>query len=112
MNTEKPEKKGRDLTDDEKKEMRMGQELYEMTQSFGWKTVFKWLEERAYHSWVDPRGMDEEKWKFAELGAFFSADAAKQLIQDIQRAVDRAEYLGKVASGEIVEGERIRIGKN
>lgn len=109
----KPEKKGRDLKDEEKVEMREGQQLYEMVQSAGWKIVRRWLDDRAYHSWVDPRTIEgaeaEKEWKWRELNAFHSADVAKQIMDDIQRMVDRADYLGKVASGETIEAQRMKI---
>ena len=105
--------KGRALTEEEKKEMRIGQELYEMTHTAGWKTVFKWLEDRAFHTWADPReieGSDPQKqWMWRELNAFYSASNAKDLLDKINQMIDRSEYLGKVVSGEIQEGKRMKI---
>lgn len=106
-------KKGRDLSEDEKQEMYRGHQLYEMTQSQGWKVLLEWLTDRAYHTWVDPREIEgdnpKEVWMWRELNAFHSADVSKQLLKDIQDAVNRAEYLGKIESGEITEGVRMRI---
>lgn len=102
--------KGRPLSEEENKELREGQSLYEMDQSSpGWQVVKGWLEDRAFHSWVDPRETkSKEEWEWQELNAFHSADVAKQLLIDIERAVERADYLDKVAKGEIEE-KRMRF---
>jgi len=107
----KIEKKGRELSSEERKELRLGQELYETVNSSGWKnTIVKMLEDRMYHSWVDPRSTNaKEEWLWRELNAFHSADVAKQLIEDIEKIINRSEYLDKVAKGEIVEGKRMKI---
>ena len=96
------EKKQQELTPEEEKELRDGGSLYEMTQTAGWQKVRQMLEDRAYHSWVDPRNTTSEKeWVWQELNLFHSADAAKQLLEDIEKAISRADYLAKVKSGEI-----------
>ena len=95
------------LTPEEEKELREGQELYELTQSAGWKVIERWLQDRAFHSWVDPRTIDtpngssKDEWIWRELNAFHSADVAKQLLEEIQKSIGNAEYLNKVKSGEI-----------
>lgn len=105
-----PDKKGRELVEEEKKEMRMGQEVYEMTQTAGWKHIEKMLEDRAFHSWVDPRETETEKeWMWRELNLFHSADTAKQLIEDIRAMIGKAEYLADVESGKIIEGQKMKI---
>jgi hypothetical protein len=104
------EKKGRDLNEEEKKEMRLGQDLYAMTQMPGWTIMEQWLKDRAFHSWVDPRDTNsKEEWDWRELNAFHSADVSKQLIEEVSRAVARADYLGKVASGEIEDAKKFKI---
>jgi len=104
------DKKGRDLNEEEKKELRIGQDLYSMTQTGGWMTVLEWLKTRAFHSWADPRETNSrEEWEWRELNAFHSADVAKQLIEEVNRAVARADYLGKVASGEIEDAKKFKI---
>jgi len=109
----KEEKKGRELNKEEQEEMRLGFDLEDMTQSPGWKVFLGWLEQRAFHSWVDPRtieGTDPQKqWEWRELNAFHSADVAKTLIEDISTAVDRAHYLKSVELGEIKEAQRMRL---
>ena len=106
----KQEKKGRELNRPETKELRDGQSLYEMTQTSGWEIVKKWLEDRAYHSWVDPReARSKKEWVWQELNLFHSADVAKQLLIDIQRAIERSEELDRIRKGEIREAERMRI---
>jgi len=103
------EQKGRPLTDEEAREMRMGFDLDEMTRTAGWKTVITWFEDRAYHSWIDPRGMKKDEWEWAELNAFHSADVSKQIMEDINKLIQRAHYLHGVNVGEIKESKRMRI---
>lgn len=93
------------LLPQEEQELREGQELYEMTQSAGFQIVQKWLEDMAFHSWVDPRtveGPDSEKeWKWRELNAFYAANNARELLERIQKAISSSEYYEKVKSGEV-----------
>ena len=104
------DKKGRQLTDDERKEMRYGQELYETTRTMGWKHIEAMLEQRAHHTWADPRETNSEKeWMWRELNLFHSADVAIKLIEEIQRAVARADYLGDIESGKVVEAQKMKI---
>lgn len=104
------ERKGRDLNDEEKAELRKGQQIYEMTQTAGWKIVEQWLKDRAYHSWVDPRETSsKDEWDWRELNAFHSADVSKQIIEEISRMVAKVDYLEKVMSGEITDAKKFRI---
>ncbi len=101
---DKPEeKKGRDLSQEEDIEWREGSALYEMDQlNAGWAFVKKILYDLAYHSWVDPRETaSEDEWKWKELNAFHAANNAKELLDIIQEKISRADYLGKIKSGEI-----------
>lgn len=92
----------------EEKELREGQALYEMTQSAGWQVIEEWLKDRAYHAWVDPKGMPKEDWEWAELNAYHAANNARELLEDINKAISKADYLDKVKSGEIaVKGFKI-----
>lgn len=103
-------KKGRDLTEEEKKEVRYGQELYETTRTLGWKHIEAMLEQRSLHAWTDPRETTSEKeWLWRELNLFHSADVASKLVEEIKRAIARADYLGDVASGKVVEGMKMKI---
>ena len=103
------EQKGRPLTEDEAKEMKMGFDLEEMTRSAGWKTFSSWLDNRAHHTWIDPRGMSKEEWDWAEVNAFHSADVSRQLVEDVEQAVTRAHYLHSVNLGEVKEYKKMKI---
>jgi len=87
------------LTPEEEKELREGQELFELSKVPGFKILEEWLNDMAYHSWVDPReieGPDAEKeWKWRELNAFHAANNARELLERIQKSVSRSEYLDK-----------------
>ena len=98
------------LNEAEEKELRDAQTLYEMEKSnAGWQIVKKWLEDMAFHSWVDPREVEDRKaWEWRELNAFHASNVAKEILENIRKAVDRAEYLQKVKTGEI-ERKRLTI---
>lgn len=97
------EKKGRELAPEEEKDYREGMALYEMDQTNpGWAVIKKILEEFAFHTWVDPRATESRaEWEWKELNAFHAANNARELIDLIQTKISRADYLGKVKSGEI-----------
>lgn len=94
-----------ELLPQEQDDLRVGQEIYEMTQTAGFAHLKTWLEDMAYHSWVDPReieGEDPEKiWKWRELNAFHAANNARELLERIQKAISQSEYYEKVQSGEV-----------
>ena len=101
------EKRGQDLTAEEEKEFRDGSALREMVElNAGWQIVKGMLETLAFHSWVDPRTIDKpsgssrEEWEWQELNAFHAANNAKELLNEIENLISRAEYLGKKKSGE------------
>jgi hypothetical protein len=102
------------LTRAEEQELNEGQALYELTKTEGFKVIENWLNDMAYHSWVDPReieGPDAEKeWKWRELNAFHAANNARELLERIQKSVSRSEYLDKKKKGEIDLG-RMGIGR-
>lgn len=93
------------LTDIEEAELREGQSLYEMTKTPGFEVLKKWLEDMAFHSWVDPREIDGDDpkkiWEWRELNAFHAANNARELLERIQKAVSQSEYLEKKKKGEI-----------
>lgn len=100
-----------ELTPQEEKELREGQELYEMTRSAGWSVVQTWLEDLAYHSWVDPReAADKKDWEWRELNAFHAANNAKELLERVQKSISQSEYYEKLKSGEIVR-KQMGIGR-
>ena len=94
-----------ELKPEEDKELREGQEIYEMSQSAGWGHIKRWLEDLAFHSWVNPIEIDspnpEETWKWRELNAFHAANNAKELLEKIQKSISHFEYLEKIKSGKI-----------
>ena len=99
-----------ELNDQEEKELRDGMSLDEMVKSSsGWKIVSKMLEDMAFHSWVDPMGMQKDEWMFAELNSYHAANNAKQLLEEIAKAISRADYLNKVKYGEIERHGPMRI---
>jgi hypothetical protein len=108
FDNDRQDKKENKLHEEEERELREGQELYEMTQSAGFRVLKGWLETSAYHSWVDPRGMNKEEWEFAELNAYHAANNAKELMEAIAKSISRSEYLAKVKSGE-VERKQFRL---
>lgn len=87
----------------EQKELREGQELYEMTRTSGFEILRKKLEDMAFHSWVDPRETDNEKeYLWRELNGFHAANNARELLEWIQQMISQSEYLQKKKSGEIL----------
>lgn len=93
------------ITPQDEQEMREGMELYEMTQSAGWRIVEQWFKDRAFHTWVDPRQIEgvqtAQEWQWRELNAFHASNNAKELLEQIARVISRSEYLQKLKSGEI-----------
>lgn len=101
--------KGRPLSAGELEELRDGQSLYETTQTAGWQVLKRILENLAYHSWIDPRDCKSKKeWDWQELNAFHAANNAKELVETIEKAVERADYLDKVKKG-LIQEKRMRI---
>lgn len=97
------------LSPQDEQEMREGMALYEMTQSAGFAVLRKWLEDRAYHTWADPRETNNpQEWQWRELNTFYASNNAKELLESIAAAVNRSEYLQKVQAGEITTG-RMKI---
>ncbi len=102
------EKKGKELNDEERIELRDGFALEEMTSGPGWKLVEKMLEDRAFHTWADPRVVGSEKeWVFQELNSFWSSTNAKELLEEIAMKISRAHYLDMVSKGEIETGKMV-----
>ncbi len=93
------------LNDQEEQELLEGDRIFEMTKTSGFEVLRTWLEDMAFHAWVDPReieGDDPKKiWEWRELNAFHAANNARELLEKIQKAVTQSEYLGKLKSGEI-----------
>ena len=98
------------LNEQEEQELVEGQALYEMEKNNpGWQIVKQWLTDAAYHSWVDPRETkNKEEWDWRELNAFYAANNAKEILENIAKSISRSEYLDKVKSGEI-QRNKMRI---
>ena len=98
------------LNEQEEQELAEGQALYEMDRNNpGWQIIKKWLVDAAHHSWVDPRTTKNQKeWMWRELSAFHASNNAKEILEEVAKAVSRAEYLDKVKSGEI-QRNKMRI---
>lgn len=102
------------LNEQEEKELRDGQSLYEMVKSSsGWQIVKTMLEDMAFHTWIDPREIEgaadsQKEWMWRELNAFHAANNAKEILDTINKLISRSEYLEKVKNGEIVR-QRMKI---
>lgn len=91
-----------ELNELERKELNEGQSLYEMTKTAGFEILRQKLEDLGYHSWVDPRDVpDRQEWEWRELNGFHAANAARELMEWIQKSISRSEYLEKKKRGEI-----------
>lgn len=90
----------KELNKDQAKELVDGQAIKDVTKMPGWAIIEGWLKSRAIHSWVDPRGISKEDWEWAELNAFHSADVAKEILVEVQEAINKADQL-----------ENYRLGK-
>jgi hypothetical protein len=101
--------KGKELNDEERKEVQVGFALEEMDKTNpGWQIVKEMLKDRAFHTWADPRATKSEReWMFQELNSYWSATNAKELLEDIAMRISRAQYLDKVAKGEIETGRMV-----
>lgn len=98
------------LTPEEQVLLSEGQALYEMTQSLGFKTLRRQLENLAFHSWVDPRETgSKEEWVWQEMNAFHAANNAKEILEWIQKTINDAEYLNKVKNGEVKRNQAMTI---
>jgi hypothetical protein len=100
---------GKGLKEEEEQELREGQVLYELTKSEGWQVLLHWLEDRAFHTWSDPRETNSlEEWTWREVNTFHAATTAREQLDFINEKVNRAEYLTKVKNGELTRG-RMKI---
>ena len=100
--------KGRALTDIEERKMTDGFSLEEMTKTPGWKILTEILSMMPM-SHVDPRGMTEQEWKFAELNAFWQGEVAKTLLDSIGLMIQEAHELHMQKVGESKGPQKFRI---
>ncbi len=98
----------RPLSAEQLKELTDGMAIRETLTTSGWKIIEGWLKSRSFHSWVDPRGLSKDEWEWAELNAFHSADVAKQLLADIQEAIDKADQIENYRAGKL-EPKKMKI---
>ncbi len=99
------------LNEQEEKELRDGQSLYEMTKTAGFQIVKQKLEDVAFHSWVDPREAPNEKeYLWRELNGFHAANNAREFLEWIQEQISRSDYLDKKKKGEL-QINPMRVGQ-
>jgi hypothetical protein len=102
------------ISEDEERELRQGQDLYEMTKTSGWAVIEQWMKDLAFHSWVDPREIEnshdsQKEYLWRELNAFYAANNARELLERVQKVINQSEYLHKVKTGEIKRGVAMKI---
>ena len=101
---------GKELTEEQGKQLSDGMALREMTQTKGWQILEGWLKSRAFHSWVDPRETKSKKdWEWQELNAFHSADVAKELLEDVNEAMGISDELDDIRTGKETMGTGLKI---
>lgn len=101
-------KPGRELTDQEERKMQDGFALDEMTKTPGWKVLSEILGLMPM-AHIDPRGMKEEEWKFAQLNAFWQGEVAKTLVDSIGLMIQEAHQLHGLKVGESNTNQRMRF---
>lgn len=93
------------LTEEEMNERALGQDLFEMTKTNGFNRLREKFEQMAFHSWIDPRELTgpnaKQEWEWRELNGFHAANNAKEIMEWIQQAISRAEYLEKKRRGQV-----------
>lgn len=98
---ENKEIKLKELTAEQLADLNNGKAIKDMTTMPGWKIIEGWLKSRSFHAWVDPRGLSEEDWKWAELNAYHSQDVAKEILTEVEEAIEKSNQL-----------ENYRLGKD
>lgn len=102
------QEKGRQLTVEEERKKQDGFALDEMTKSAGWSIVKASLEAMPRQH-VNPVGMSEQDWKFAELNAFYHGEVAKEILEFVENAIRESHTLQAIELGEIPEVQKMRI---
>lgn len=105
---EHAEPKGRTLTTQEDRKKQDGFALSEMMKTAGWAIVEDILQNMP-KAHIDPRGMNESEWKFAELNAFWQGQVATELLQGLNAIVAESSDLHKIEVGEIKESRPMRL---
>ncbi len=100
----------RELSQAEQELLKQGSLVREWLAHPAWQTVVRpWLLSRAHNSWVDPREVKEEDFKWQYLNAYHFAKAIQELIDTLEKWSSEAEGLRKREQGE--EEVAPRIGK-
>lgn len=108
QDAQEPVKQPRQLNVDEERQMQTGFAVEEMTKTAGWSVIAEILAEmpRAH---VNPVGMSEQDWKFAELNAFWHGEVAKELQETIIGMIRNAHELQRIQLGEATRAQKMRI---
>jgi hypothetical protein len=106
---EQQNRKGRELTDEEDRKMQDGFALEEMMHSAGWSIVQDILQNMPKAN-IDPRGLKEEEWKFAQLNAFWQGTVAAELLQGLYDLIGQAHQLQRIKLGEVQDrAQRMKL---
>jgi len=88
------------LTREQRETMQKGFALEEMVFTEGWKVVMQFLEDRMYHTWIDPRECEtDDDFLRREYNLFYAREAAKELITDINELIAQAHELEDIRKG-------------
>jgi hypothetical protein len=93
----------KELTKEEIKDCKDGEALAELITSEGWSIIKKWLEARMIHSWINPKGLSQKEWMWAELNLYHSAEVSREILNKIDSMISKAIYLRKKQRGELNE---------
>ena len=102
------EPKPRELTPEENRKMEDGFAIEETLHTLGWTILENILQHMSLQH-VDPRGLSESDWKFAELNAFWHGEVAKEFLESINDMVNEAHELQRIKLGEVQPVKRMRI---
>lgn len=98
----------RQLTVEEERKMQDGFAVEEMAKGAGWAIVAEILAMMPLSN-IDPRGMKEEDWKFAQLNAFWQGEVAKELQESIRLLIQEAHELHRIKMGETPSAQKMRF---
>lgn len=89
------------LSQEEVNRQQAGYRLKEMSELPGWKEILKpWLELAISHSWVDPRGKDDEQLLYEYKLAYSRARAAQEILDFVTNAIEDAKAITSKEKGE------------
>ena len=97
-----------ELSQAEQELLKQGSLVREWLAHPAWLTVVKpYLQARLHNSWVDPREVKEEDFKWQYLNAYHFAKAIQELIDTLEKWSQEAEGLRKKEQGDIEKSPRI-----